>query len=217
MARVFLKAWAVPGLPPPTRAVTLMIDHVERIINFVLDSTGKLATLLLIVLVGIISFNVIGRYAFNKSSIGLEELSWHLYSSIFLLGIAYAVRTHSHVRVDLVYESRTALTKAKIDIVGTVLFMLPFAVILTYVGTVFAMESYSFGTHATTFTGLVEQFFTTGIGERSQDPGGLNNRWVIKSVIPVAFFLTFLSGVSVLIDRCRFVIRTRRLMSGELQ
>jgi len=191
-----------------------MIDNIERKINFILDSTGKLATFLLIVLVGIISFNVIGRYAFNRSSIGLEELSWHLYSSIFLLGIAYAVRTHSHVRVDLVYESRSALTKAKIDIAGTVLFMLPFAAIVFYFGAVFAMESYSFGSHATTFTGWVEQFFTTGIGERSQDPGGLNNRWVIKSVIPLAFLLTFLSGVSLLIDRCRFVSQVRRQSAG---
>lgn len=187
-----------------------MIVKVEHVINFILDSTGKLATLLLIVLVGVISFNVIGRYAFNQSSIGLEELSWHLYSSVFLLGIAYAVRTHSHVRVDLVYESRADRTKAFIDIAGTSLFMLPFTAILIYHGSVFAMESYSFGPRATTLSGLVEQFFTTGIGERSQDPGGLNNRWVIKSVIPLAFLLTFLSGVSLLIDRCRFVSQARQ-------
>ncbi len=190
-----------------------MIHKVELIINFVLDSTGKLATLLLIVLVGIISFNVIGRYAFNHSSVGLEELSWHLYSSIFLLGIAYAVRTHSHVRVDLIYESRAGITRAMIDIVGTLLFLLPFTVIMVFYGAVFAMESYSFGTHANSFAGLVEQFFTTGIGERSQDPGGLNNRWVIKSVIPLAFFLTLLSGISLLIDRCRFVSHAKEQAS----
>ncbi len=90
-------------------------------------------------------------------------------------------------------------TKATIDIVGTLVLLLPFAGIMMYYGYIFANESYSFGPHADTLSGLVEQFFTTGIGERSQDPGGLNNRFVIKSVIPLAFTLTLLSGLSVLI------------------
>jgi TRAP-type mannitol/chloroaromatic compound transport system permease small subunit len=180
-----------------------MIRKLEALINFILDSTGRIASLLLIALVGIIAYNVINRYAFNRSSIALEELSWHLYSSIFLLGIAYAVRTGSHVRVDLIYDSRSPKTQAIIDIVGTLVLMLPFAAIMFQFGFVFAKESYSFGTHANTFPGLVNQFLTTGIGERSQDPGGLNNRFVIKSVIPLAFALTFLSGVSVLIAKVR--------------
>ncbi len=180
-----------------------MIRKIETLINFILDSTGKVASLLLISLVCIIAYNVINRYAFNSSSIALEELAWHLYSSIFLLGIAYAVRTESHVRVDLVYESRSPKTQAIIDIVGTLVLMLPFAAIMFYYGFVFAKESYSFGAHSSTFSGLLDQFLTTGIGERSQDPGGLNNRFVIKSVIPLAFALTFLSGISVLIAKCR--------------
>ena len=182
-----------------------MLRKIEATINFILDSTGKIATLLLIILVGIIAFNVINRYAFNQSSIALDELSWHLYSAIFLLGISYAVRTGSHVRVDLIYDSRLAKTKLIIDIVGTVLLMLPFAAIMLYYGSVFAKESYSFGPHASSITALIEQFMTTGIGERSQDPGGLNNRFVIKSVIPLAFFLTFLSGISLLIEKCRLL------------
>ncbi len=176
-----------------------MLNIIESTINAILDLTGKVASLLLIALVGIIAFNVINRYAFNASSIALEELSWHLYASIFLLGISYAVRTSSHVRVDLIYESRAAKTKAIIDIVGTLVLLLPFAGIMMYYGYIFANESYSFGPHADTLSGLVEQFFTSGIGERSQDPGGLNNRFVIKSVIPLAFTLTLLSGLSVLI------------------
>jgi len=182
-----------------------MLRKLEATINFVLDTTGKIATLLLIILVGIIAYNVINRYAFNQSSIALDELSWHLYSAIFLLGISYAVRTGSHVRVDLIYDSRLPKTKLIIDIVGTVLLMLPFAAIMIYHGTVFAKESYSFGPHASSIAALFEQFMTTGIGERSQDPGGLNNRFIIKSVIPLAFFLTFLSGISLLIAKSRLL------------
>lgn len=182
-----------------------MLQKLEYVINFILDSTGKIATLLLILLVGVISYNVIGRYVFNSSSIGLEELAWHLYASVFLLGISYAVRTSSHVRVDLFYDSMQARTKAYIDIVGTIIFMFPLAGLVLFYGSDFAIQSYSFGPHADTVGGLVHQFLTTGIGERSQDPGGLNNRFVIKSVIPLAFLLLLLSAISLLIDRVRFL------------
>lgn len=182
-----------------------MLQKIEKLINYMLDSTGKIATLLLIILVGVISYNVIGRYAFNSSSIGLEELAWHLYSSIFLLGISYAVRTSSHVRVDLVFDLMKPRVQAYIDIIGTCIFMLPLAALVLVFGADFAYQSYSFGPHADSIGGLVNQFLTTGIGERSQDPGGLNNRFVIKSVIPLAFLLLMLSAVSVLIDRVRFL------------
>lgn len=182
-----------------------MLHKIELAINFILDSTGKAATLLLIVLVGVISYNVIGRYVFNSSSIGLEELAWHLYSAVFLLGISYAVRTSSHVRVDLFYDSMRPRTKAYIDIVGTIIFLLPLAGLVLFYGSDFAWQSYSFGPHADTVGGLIHQFLTTGIGERSQDPGGLNNRFVIKSVIPLAFLLLLLSAISLLIDRVRFL------------
>jgi len=182
-----------------------MLQKIENLINFILDSTGKIATLLLIVLVGVISYNVIGRYAFNSSSIALEELAWHLYSSVFLLGISYAVRTSSHVRVDLIYDLMKPRTQAYIDIIGTCIFMLPLAALVLFFGSDFAYQSYSFGPHADSISGLIHQFFTSGIGERSQDPGGLNNRWVIKSVIPLAFLLLMLSAVSVLINRVRFL------------
>lgn len=188
-----------------------MLRNIELSINYILDSTGKVATLLLIVLVGVISYNVIGRYAFNSSSIGLEELAWHLYSSVFLLGISYAVRTGSHVRVDLFYDSMRPRTKAYIDIIGTCIFLLPLAALVLVFGFDFAKQSYSFGSHADTFSGLIHQFFTSGIGERSQDPGGLNNRFVIKSVIPLAFLLLMLSAISLLINRVRFL----RTHSGE--
>ena len=180
-----------------------MLNKLEFTINWILDATGKLACLLLIMLVCIIGYNVIGRYAFNRSSIALEELSWHLYASVFLLGISYAVRTASHVRVDLIFEGRSARTKAWIDIIGTLVLMFPFALLVVYTGFDFAWQSYSFGPHAVSFYGLVEQFFTTGIGEKSQDPGGLNNRFVIKAVIPFSFFLVLLGGISLIIDRVK--------------
>jgi TRAP-type mannitol/chloroaromatic compound transport system permease small subunit len=47
--------------------------------------------------------DVVLRYAFNNSSIALQELEWHLFSAMFLLSIAYGLQNDTHVRVDVFY------------------------------------------------------------------------------------------------------------------
>lgn len=143
-----------------------------------------------------LSATVITRYLLNVSSIGLEELGWHFYAAMFLLAIPYAAHTGSHVRIDLIYEGRSEKYKRFIGLVGTLVFMFPFALITLYYGWEFAAQAVSYGPPAESVSALWEQFLTTGIGEKSQDPGGLNNRFIIKAVIPLSAFLLFLAGVS---------------------
>jgi len=173
-----------------------MRNRLIKIIDSLLVCSGIAATLLLLMLVAVIGYNVVARYYFNNSSIGLEELGWHFYAAIFLLAIPYAVHTDSHVRIDLVYEGRSDRYKRLIGIVGTLVFLLPFAVVTCYYGWLFTAQALSYGPQPDSLTGLWQQFLTTGIGEKSQDPGGLNNRFIIKGVIPLSAFLLFLAGVS---------------------
>ena len=86
---------------------------------------GNIASLLLVLLVLIMSFNVAARYLFSASSIGIEELSWHFYAAIFLLGIPYALQSGAHVRVDVFYERFSARNQIIVDIVGTLVFLIP--------------------------------------------------------------------------------------------
>jgi TRAP-type mannitol/chloroaromatic compound transport system permease small subunit len=69
-------------------------------------------------------------------------------------------------------------------------------------------ESYQWGPHADSFTGLITQFMTTGIGEKSSDPGGLLNRFVIKGMVPLSFLFLGLSTVSFIIKNIRLLIET---------
>lgn len=59
------------------------------------------------------------RYAFNDVSIAFQELEWHLFATVFLLGIPYAIKAGGHVRVDLFYERLSMKAQAVIDILGT--------------------------------------------------------------------------------------------------
>ncbi|SMN10653.1 TRAP dicarboxylate transporter, DctQ subunit, unknown substrate 6 [uncultured Candidatus Thioglobus sp.] len=112
---------------------------------------------------------------FNNTLIGLQELEWHLFSGLFLLGIAYTLQNNAHVRMDVFYDKFSPKKQAVINIVGFIIFIIPISVLIAYDGFGFAYESYL-------------------LGEQSGDPGGLKYRFIIKSVIPISFILVIISG-----------------------
>jgi len=171
-----------------------------------MDWVGNIAAALLIILVILMAYNVIGRYVFRDSSIGIEELSWHLYAAIFLLGIPFALKSESHVRVDLLYENFAPKTQALIDLVGTAVFLLPFCLVVIWTGSLFTMAAYGLGDLPASFSDFFQQLANAGIGEKSQDPGGLLNRWIIKGVIPLSFFFLLLAAIAFFIKRLNIFV-----------
>ncbi|NND81057.1 MAG: TRAP transporter small permease subunit [Gammaproteobacteria bacterium] len=178
-----------------------MLAALEHKLDRLMDWLGNLAAAMLIALVIIMAANVISRYAFRASSLGLEELSWHLYAAIFLLGIPFALRTGSHVRVDLLYEKFPPKKRALIDLVGSVVFLLPTCLVVIWGGWQFTAAAYSLGPQPDSVGAFFSQLVSSGIGERSQDPGGLLNRWIIKGVIPLSFALLLLASISFILHR----------------
>jgi len=132
------------------------------------------------VLVLLVCGDVVGRYLFNDTAAWVMELQWHLFAIVFLLGAGYAFKHDRHVRVDLFYARYKAEDKAWLDLLGSVLFLLPWTLMLAYYGFAYAGVAYL-------------------IGEISPDPGGLPARFLIKGVIPAAMGLLFLQGLSRLI------------------
>ena len=104
------------------------------------DRIGALTAWLTLFMVLIGSYNTVARYVdgyrgrhgvegqefFRFSSNAFLELQWYLFSLVFLLGAAYALRHNAHVRVDLVYGRLGRRGKAWIDLVGGLLLLLPF-------------------------------------------------------------------------------------------
>ncbi len=152
------------------------MKKLEQVFNSFSTIIGKIAALLLLLLIAIVFYNVIMRYLFNDVSIGMQEMEWHLYASIFLLGISYTLSQNAHVRVDLIYERLNPKKQAFIDISGTLVFIIPFCALIAYYGFDFAREAYS-------------------LGEKSGDPGGLPHRWIIKSMISVSMILVLISSI----------------------
>lgn len=134
----------------------------------------------------------IGEVAVTLNSNGFIELQWYLFSLLFLLGAAYTLKHNAHVRVDVVYGRLSAKGKAWINLLGTVLFLIPFCVLMLWTAWPAVQESWA-------------------LREMSADPGGLP-RYPIKTVIPVAFALLMVQGVALLI---RQVAILRGVLPGE--
>lgn len=172
-----------------------------RVINQLMTILGGIASALLILLVIIMAYNVLAGYAFNNETIGLAELSWHLYAAVFLLGIPYALKSGAHVRVDVLFEKFEPKTQSLIDLVGTALFLIPTCIVVIWAGWHFTAAAYQLGVQPGSVSEFFGQLVNGGIGEKSQDPGGLLNRWIIKGVIPLSFFFLLLAAVSMLLER----------------
>ncbi len=119
--------------------------------------------------------NVVLRYVFNNSFIFLQELQWHFYSALFLIGVSYATYSNAHVSVDVFYKDFSAKTKDIINIVGILFFILPTSLSIIYHGYNFSYDAYQ-------------------LGETSSDPGGLEYRFIIKSILPIAFIMLIVAG-----------------------
>jgi len=129
--------------------------------------------------------NAMVRYAYDQSSNAWLEVQWYMFAVIVMFGASYTLKRNEHVRVDLFYMTLSRRGQLWIDILGTLIFLLPTCIILAWLSWPFFMQSF-----------LVD--------EHSSNAGGLL-RWPIKLVLPVGFLLVALQGVSELIKRVAFL------------
>lgn len=159
----------------------------DRLFALLSRGCGIIACLAMILLLFNVFYDVITRYVFNDVSIGMQELEWHLFTVVFLLGTPFAMMRDGHVRVDIFYERWSDKIKASVNLFGALVFVLPFVILVSWYGIDFAKDSYQ-------------------MGEGSGDPGGLPYRWVIKSMIPLSFALMAVSGLGMVTQALRVLV-----------
>ena len=160
------------------------MDAIEKFIIITVNILGKVIAFLLLLMVLNVSFDVMMRYVFHNSSVGMQEMEWHLFSVIFLFGISVALKDEGHVRVDFLYDRFNPRKKAIVNIIGTVFFLIPFALLILCGSYEFVQDAYV--TH-----------------EISEDPGGLPFRWLIKGMIPLSLAFLIFSAVGYILQNVR--------------
>jgi TRAP-type mannitol/chloroaromatic compound transport system permease small subunit len=173
-----------------------------RFLNKIIDFSGYICIAALLLMILNVFIDVFVRYAvygllqhfhwiaaldwFNEhlswlGGIGMQELEWHFFSLMFLMGLGYTLRENGHVRVDVLYDNFSRKKQAWINITGGLIFALPFCILIVYYGSDFFSSSFS-------------------MMESSGDPGSLPRLWPGKLIIPVAFSFLVLSIISVILS-----------------
>lgn len=163
--------------------------RVSRAIDALNEFIGNLLPYLVVLMIGVGFYNVVARYLgrffqlqlTNNSAI---EIQWYLYSLLFFFGFAYILKHNINVRVDFLYAKWSPRRRAWVDLLGTLLFLIPFCILGIYVAWNPVLSSWGRLPNG-----------TWGTWEISPDPNGLP-RAPIKSMIIVAFVLLLLQALS---------------------
>jgi len=155
------------------------MDRIARWIEALSEWTGRIVAWLVPALVLLITYDVAMRYLFHGGSIALQELEWHVFALLFLLGAAYTFKHDEHVRVDVLHNTAwmTPRRKAMVDLFGGLVFLIPFCVVVISASWPFVANAWVYG-------------------EGSPDPGGLPHRYLLKAAIPIGFGLLLLQGIA---------------------
>ena len=145
------------------------------------DRLGMLANALVLLCCGISTGNAAIRYAFGAGSNVWLEAQWYLFAAIVMFGAATTFRRNEHVRVEIFYTCLSERGRLWLDLVGTLVFLIPVCLLLAALSWPFFHQSFA-------------------VWEVSPNPGGLP-RWPIRFLLPMGFTLLALQGVSEVIKR----------------
>ncbi|WP_170384659.1 TRAP transporter large permease subunit [Ruegeria atlantica] len=175
------------NLNDPVEAYEGILEHPEtdrQKIAVAIDSSvkaiGHVVMWANVLLMGAIFAQVSLRYLFSQNYPKLDEIQWHFYGIVTMIGISYALITDSHVRVDVLHMQLSRRAQRVIEVIGILTLLTPFIYLIVDQGYDYFYESFR-------------------VNERSDSPTGLPARWAFKAVIPISFILLALAALARLI------------------
>ncbi len=147
-----------------------MLDKIDLFYTKLTKILGIFLFLVMLLMTANVFYDVVMRYVFSHGSIAMQEMEWHLFSVLILFGVSYSLMEDAHVRVDILYDGWSVRTKAWVNMMGAVVFILPISLLVATNSVEFVLEAFE-------------------SGEISGDPGGLPYRWIVKALIPGSFWV----------------------------
>lgn len=154
---------------------------ISRTIDAVTEFIGKAVSWLILVAVLVSAGNAIIRKIFNVSSNSWLEAQWYLFGAAFMFAAAYTLSQNEHIRIDIVYGMFSRRAQHWIDLLGHLLFLMPFVLLMVYYLVPYVLLSYR-------------------SGEVSSSAGGLII-WPAKGILLIGFILLAAQGVSEIIKK----------------
>ncbi len=160
-------------------------------IDAISEWTGKLFSWSILVLTGIVIYDIILRL-FGRATTWAWEVSTYLYAALFLMGGAYVLRYKAHIRIDVLYNLLSLRGRAIFDLCYYLVAFFPLVIVFVWFGTPYAYESW--------VRGETSGWYISGI------PLG-----PVKAIIPLAFLLLGLQGVAEFVRTLLIAIRGERV------
>ena len=142
---------------------------------------GQMISWLTLILVALVIIVVLSRYLLGIGSIAIQESVAYVHAVIFMLGLAFTLQRGGHVRVDIFYRDFSARRKAIVDLIGTVIFLLPFCGLILFGSWDYVMASWS-------------------IKESSSETGGIAAVYLLKTLMLFMPITLALQGLAQIID-----------------
>jgi TRAP-type mannitol/chloroaromatic compound transport system permease small subunit len=153
--------------------LTLVADRIDRLTAAVGHAAAWCA--LLMVLLELLV--VLLRYGLAAGSIGLQESIVYAHATLFMLAAAWTLQQDGHVRVDIFYAEASPRVRALVDLVGALIFLLPFSIALAWLSLPYVVRSWA-------------------SLEGSRETSGLPLVFVLKTLIPAFALLLSLQGIA---------------------
>ena len=146
-------------------------------IDIFTDRSGRLLAWLVLVMALLTTVVVVMRYGFNTGSIRAQEAVIYMHGCLFMLGMAYALKSGAHVRVDIFYRNFSPRAQAWVNSLGGIVFLMPLCAFIGFSSWNYVNESWL-------------------VRETSADPGGIPAVFLLKSIIPLMALNLFLQGLA---------------------
>ena len=149
-----------------------VVDNIERFV----DWSGRAVSWLTLLMVVITFIVVILRYVFDIGWIALQESITYMHAMVFLVGASWAMQQEAHVRVDIFYSRFSTRTKAWVNLLGSLLMLLPVMVFVAWISWEYVSESWK-------------------VLEGSREAGGLPGVFLLKTLILVLAIMLILQAL----------------------
>ncbi|OSQ50966.1 TRAP transporter large permease subunit [Marivita geojedonensis] len=177
----------VKAIEDPIETYEHILEHEEKDtqtvavgIDRMVKGVGHVVMWANVLLIAAIVAQVLFRYLLNQNFPKLDEIQWHFYGLVTMVGISYALVTDSHVRVDILHLQLSRRAQRIIEVLGILTLVAPFLYLMVDQGWDYFYESWR-------------------VDERSSSPTGLPARWAFKAIIPISFVLLSFAALARLI------------------
>lgn len=168
------------------------MKYILRTIDMVSEWSGKLVSILIFFMTGILFLEVLLRYIFNSPTIWAHELTLHFFGAYSVLAGAYVLLHRQHINIDLIYDCFSPRIKAIVDSLTYLLFFFFIVVTLRY--------------------GMMTAWRAVELRQTvSPSPWG-SPLWPLKLTIPLAALLMLTQGLAHFIRALKMAVTGKELV-----